>query len=166
VKDSEGRARPPGGPLNAGPSGPVRANLNHVPPAWVSSGAMFFVTVCCERRGVNQLSNEAVGVKLLESAQFYHNRGDWFARLFLVMPDHVHALIAPAPDKILHRLLGDWKRFTTTQCRVTWQKNFIDHRLRSHESWDEKANYIRMNPRRAGLITPAEKWPYILENSA
>ena len=82
------------------------------------------------------------------------------------MPDHVHALIVPAPDKSLATILGDWKRYASTQHQVTWQKNFIDHRLRSEESWEEKATYIRMNPIRAELIGQGEKWPYILENLA
>ena len=166
MKSSEGRARPPGGPANADSLSPTRTNLNHVPPAWVQTGALYFVTVCCERRGDNQLCHHRVGLMLLESAQFYHRRGHWFARLFLLMPDHVHALIAPAPDKTLGGLLGDWKRFATNQCGIAWQKNFIDHRLRSNECWDETANYIRSNPQRAGLINMAEKWSYVIENSA
>jgi REP element-mobilizing transposase RayT len=127
---------------------------------------MFFITVCCETRGTNQLCHPVLAAKLLEAVRFYHTRGDWYARLFLLMPDHVHALIAPAPDKTLGRLLGDWKRFTSTQHGLAWQKNFIDHRLRSDESWDEKVTYIRMNPSRAGLVAREEQWPYLIENSA
>jgi REP element-mobilizing transposase RayT len=125
---------------------------------------MFFVTGCCAQRGRNQLCAPDPGHALLASAQFYHDRHDWFLRLFLLMPDHFHALIGPAPDKRLSRLLGDWKRFTTTQHHIDWQKNFIDHRLRSNESWELKAAYIRLNPVRAGLIKEGEPWPYLIEN--
>jgi putative transposase len=168
----EGRARPPGGPNEApqevGPPGgrplPQRINLNHATPSWVKPGAMFFITVCCECRGENQLCMPAIASTLLDAAQFYHDRGDWFCRLFLLMPDHVHALIAPAPDKDLRRMVADWKRFTAQKCEIVWQKNFFDHRLRSDESWDEKANYIRQNPVRAGLMSTTQPWPHLIEN--
>ena len=96
--------------------------------------------------------------------RFYHERGDWFCRRFLLMPDHVHALIAPTPDKRIDRLIGDWKRFTNLKSGIVWQKNFFDHRLRSDESWDKKADYIRSNPMRAGLAREDETWPYLIEN--
>jgi putative transposase len=105
-----------------------------------------------------------VGRALLDSAQFYHTRGDWFCRIFVLMPDHFHAMLAPAPDKQLTRLIGDWKRFTATRLKIDWQKNFFDHRLRSDESWEEKAHYIRMNPVRAGIIPESERWTYMIEN--
>ena len=79
------------------------------------------------------------------------------------MPDLFHALLATAPDKDFRRVLGDWKRFARLQEGIVWQKNFIDHRLRSGESWEE-AHYIRMNPVRAGLIHEGEPWPYLIEN--
>jgi putative transposase len=75
-------------------------------------------------------------------------------------------LVAPAPDKTLNRVLGDWKRFTSTQHGIAWQKNFIDHRIRSDENVEEKATYIRMNPFRAGLIGGGEESPCPLEHSA
>ena len=160
----KGRARPPGGPQETPQSLPARVNLNHATPSWVRPGSMFFVTGCCAERGRNRLCFPDLGHALLASAQFYHERHDWFLRLWLLMPDHFHALIAPAPDKQLNRLLGAWKRFTTTQHQIDWQKNFIDHRLRSDESWELKAQYIRQNPVRAGLIKEGEIWPYMIEN--
>lgn len=162
--NSEGKARPPGGPLGYSPAIPARVNLNHRTPPWVRPGAMFFITGCCRTRGANQLCQPEIGRALLDCAQFYHARGDWFVRLFLLMPDHFHALIAPAIDKNLSGLLGDWKRFTATHHGADWQKNFTDHRLRSDESSEEKARYIRMNPVRAGLISEGEAWPFLIEN--
>ena len=75
-----------------------------------------------------------------------------------------NALVAPAPNKTLNRVLGDWKRFASTQHGIAWQKNFIDHRLRSDENVEEKATYIRMNPFRAVFIGGGEKWPHMIEH--
>ena len=154
-----GRARPPGGPSEL----PSRINLSHTPPGWVKNGSAFFVTVCCESRGTNQLCREPVASMLFDAARYYHERGMWYLRVLVLMPDHMHTLISPAPDRTLAKLVGDWKRFTAMRAGVVWQKNFVDHRLRAHESIDEKAHYIRMNPIRAGLISAGESWPYLIE---
>ncbi len=41
-----------------------------------------------------------------------------------------------------------------------WQKGFFDHILRSAESYDQKWDYVRQNPVRAGLVREAQDWPY------
>ncbi len=151
-----GRARPPGGP--------ERKPLDHTSPSWVTRGAVYFCTLCCEERGRNQLCHQATAEILFEAARHYHQRRDWFLRQMLLMPDHLHALIAPAPDKILARLVGDWKRYTATKAGLRWQKNFFEHRLRGHEGWEEKAAYIRNNPVRAGLCRSGEPWPFQIES--
>ena len=56
-----------------------------------------------------------------------------------------------------------WKRFVATNSQVVWQRDFFDHRLRSDESYLEKAHYIRMNPVRAGLVPVQEEWKWIWE---
>ena len=125
---------------------------------------MFFITLCCEIRGQNQLCLPAVAEIQFAAARHYHENQDWFLRLLLLMPDHLHALIAPAPDRKLHELVGNWKRFVTGKTGIGWQKNFFDHRLRNDESWEEKAAYIRANPVRAGLLGENETWPYQLQH--
>ena len=47
-----------------------------------------------------------------------------------------------------------------------WQAGFLDHLLRSGESYAEKWNYVRMNPVRAGLIEQSEDWPFAGEIEA
>ncbi|MEY3773267.1 MAG: hypothetical protein RLZZ129_47 [Verrucomicrobiota bacterium] len=125
---------------------------------------MFFLTICCEIRGKNQLCLPDVAETQFAAARHYHESQDWFLRLMLLMPDHLHALIAPAPDLKLHELVGNWKRYVTGQAGIGWQKNFFDHRLRSDESWEEKAAYIRANPVRAGLMRENETWPYQIQH--
>ena len=122
------------------------------------------MTICCEERGTNQLCHFGVAEVLLGAALHYHERQDWFVRQMPLMPDHVHALIAPAPDRILSRLVGDWKRYTATRANIGWQKNFFEHRLRGSEGWEEKAAYIKANPVRAGLCQPGEPWPFQIEH--
>lgn len=137
--------------------------MNHAPPSWVRPGAMFFITICCKKRIVNQLCLPEVAKILFNAAHHYHKQQDWYLKLLLLMPDHLHALMVNAPDKKLAELVGSWKRFVSIKTGVIWQKNFFDHRLRSEDSWEEKAAYIRANPVRAGLIQENQTWPYMIQ---
>ena len=44
---------------------------------------------------------------------------------------------------------------------IEWQRDFFEHRLRGSESYREKADYILLNPVRAGLARTPEEWPHI-----
>jgi mono/diheme cytochrome c family protein len=76
------------------------------------------------------------------------------------MPDHLHALISFPYKRPMRQIMSDWKRFLATESKIEWQRDFFDHRLRKEESYREKADYIRANPVRAGLITRPEEWAY------
>jgi putative transposase len=78
------------------------------------------------------------------------------------MPDHVHFLASFPPDGRMEDVVARWKRYTSTHAKIRWQRDFFDHRLRSDESFGEKADYILENPVRAGLIDHFEKWPFVL----
>ena len=79
------------------------------------------------------------------------------------MPDHVHFLLRFTQDVGMKEAIECWKRYTATHADIRWQRDFFDHRLRRDENFEEKADYIRQNPVRAGLVKKAEDWPYCLE---
>ena len=56
-----------------------------------------------------------------------------------------------------------WKKYLASHARIAWQRDFFDHRLRSDESYQEKAYYIRMNPVHAGLVATPADWDYVLD---
>jgi REP element-mobilizing transposase RayT len=157
LKPDLGSGRPPDGRRE-------RTRMCHTPPHWVRDGSLYFITLCCAPRGKNQLCQPAVADMLFSAARHYHESHRWYLRLMLLMPDHLHALLAPAPTESLHKLIGTWKSFVAKTTGVEWQKNFFDHRLRTDESWEEKASYIRANPLRAGLIKPDGVWPYQIQH--
>src|ERR1700756_2257160 len=51
--------------------------------------ACYFVTICCARRGTNQLAHDQIAAALFETIKFRNAKGLWYVRLGLVMPDHV-----------------------------------------------------------------------------
>lgn len=143
------------------PDLPQRKRLHHVTPPWVSNGAVFFVTINAKKRSSDALVRDSRGSNLLASAAHYHDRNVWWLHLMLLMPDHLHALLAIPPDRELVRTISAWKSYQTKTLKIEWQPGFFDHRLRTHESLDEKALYIAMNPVRAGLVPRPEDWPYV-----
>jgi putative transposase len=88
----------------------------------------------------------------------------WRIGRYVVMPDHVHFFAQPAPDsKTLSHFMRDWKRWTSGRISQVlhleppiWQAEFFDHLLRSTHSYEQKWNYVRENPVRAGFVAQPE----------
>ena len=140
---------------------PSRKPLSHTRVFEAHSGSIYFLTVCAVPRGVNTLADDRVASALWQNVCFCHARGDWFPLLFLIMPDHVHGLFSFPPEGEMRKTVSAWKKFTAHALGIEWQRDFFDHRLRSDESFDEKAAYIAENPVRAGLCKTAEAWSYV-----
>lgn len=88
---------------------------------------------------------------------------------FLLMPDHLHALLSFALDESMSDVIRDWKRFHTRSKGVTWQDGYFDHRMRADERGTQlstKMNYIRQNPVVAGLCAKAQDWPWVIDRFA
>jgi putative transposase len=143
---------------------PIRKPLNHSAHFHGRFGATYFITVCCQRRGANQLCTDRVANVLFETARRYHASQRWHLKLLLLMPDHLHMLIGIPGDAQLANLIRDFKRITTRIANITWQRNFFDHRLRHDESENEKVAYIRANSVRARLIEPKDHWPFAINS--
>jgi REP element-mobilizing transposase RayT len=140
-----------------------RKKLSHDVPAWVPDGSLYFVTIHCLQRATAQLTVPSVAEGVLESVAYYHRTGRWFARLFLLMPDHAHGLVAFPSGESMRRVVSDWKRYTARRDGIRWQRDFFEHRIRPGENWDMKSTYIRENPVRAGLIVTPMQWPWYME---
>jgi len=146
---------------SAGKNGDSKSRMNHETPLWVrESQAIFFITICCKTRGANQLAQEPVGTALIESVDFRNEAGIWWCSSFVVMPDHVHALIQFSETLPMIRAIRTWKSWTAKQHGVAWQSQWFEHRLRDTGSWREKSAYIMNNPVRAGLVEDSKDWPW------
>ena len=141
-----------------------RHSLPHHVPLWVDpQKEVYFITITCQHRGRMQLTNPALASLLLDTVKHRHERFIWFAHIFLLMPDHVHALLSFPPSRnTVQQTVTNWKRWTARQMGIEWQRDFFEHRLRSDESWREKADYILANPVRKGLVAEASQWSHVL----
>jgi REP element-mobilizing transposase RayT len=137
--------------------------LPHDVPLWVDTQKeVYYLTINCEQRGTNQLATADTAEALFQSVMFRQEQGLWFAYLFLIMPDHVHALVSfPPSTRTIQGVVSDWKRWTARHLGIVWQKDFFEHRLRHDESARAKSDYILANPVRANLVARPEDWPYV-----
>src|SRR5262245_46334586 len=142
---------------------PQRKRLPHDVPLFIDpSQEVYFITVCCDERGRNQLAVEELAAGLFESIEHRNIQHIWYAYLFVVMPDHVHALLSFPPYRdSIKQTVRLWKHWTAAKFGIKWQKDFFEHRLRQEESRREKADYILNNPVRAGLVKEPREWPYV-----
>lgn len=80
---------------------------------------------------------------------------------FVVMPNHVHLLIAPRDEWELETLMQSLKRYCARQINAAlkrkdtslWQKGFYDHIVRNEAELQRCREYIRLNPEKARLRT-------------
>jgi REP-associated tyrosine transposase len=141
--------------------------LHHRMPHWVEPGALFHIRIRLDREKPQKLlTDPALAEPILDSAKFYEAKMLWRITLFLLMPDHVHAVLSFVRDKSMSEVIRDWKRFHKRTNRVIWQEGYFDHRLRADErgiQLSAKLNYIRQNPVAAGLCATADDWPWIID---
>ncbi|SDR68790.1 transposase [Opitutus sp. GAS368] len=143
------------------PSYPGR--LAHQTPAWVETGATYHIRISVDLGQTLPLTDPKIGSALLDSVRFYHERCRWNCRLFLLMPDHLHALLTFPYDKDMGTIIAAWKGYQAKHLGIHWQGNYFDHRIRRRDELEEKAAYLRLNPVRKNLCTHDEVWPWMLE---
>jgi REP element-mobilizing transposase RayT len=139
------------------------SSLPHDIPLWVDpSKEIYFITINCRRRFENQLALPQVAEQMFATIEHRQQKFLWWPYLFLLMPDHLHALFSfPPSGKPLRVVVSKWKEWTAKQVGIDWQDDFFEHRLRREESRREKADYILDNPVRSGLVSKAEDWPFV-----
>ena len=117
---------------------PVRKKLPHTIPQWVAEGSWFFITIKCVPPGKNQLCRADTGDAVLAAMKHNHEKLVWQCRLCLLMPDHLHAILAFPREPGMGMVIKNWKKYVAGKHGVDWQRDFFDHRLRDHHELDEK----------------------------
>jgi len=140
---------------------PVRRKLPHAIPQWVAEGSWFFITIKCMPPGRNHLCQAETGDAVLAAMKYNREKLIWHCRLCLLMPDHLHAILAFPRESGMKMAIKNWKKYVAGKHDVDWQRDFFDHRLRDHHKLEEKTRYILMNPVRKGLCERAEDWVWV-----
>jgi REP element-mobilizing transposase RayT len=132
--------------------------LHHEVPHWVHDGAQFHIRLRTEAESSPPLIEPSLATELISAAQYYHEQRRWFCRLFLLMPDHIHAIISFPPNAGMSPIIGEWKRYTARSLGIRWQSNYFDHRLRDESEATKTYAYILQNPVASELCARDTNW--------
>ena len=134
-----------------------------------SQRAFFITTVTWKRLPI--FRNEARARLLLDVMFDYRDQGKYSLHEFVIMPDHIHALLTPSPSISLERAVqfikgGFSYRLRKVEKMEVWQPSFTNHRIRDVEDCERHRDYIRLNPVRARLVLDAREYPHSSANPA
>ena len=86
---------------------------------------------------------------------------------WVIMPNHVHALIETLPGFPLGGIVHSWKSFSAKQANKLlartgpfWMEDYFDRYIRSEEHFVAATQYIEQNPVKAGLVRSADDWQW------
>ena len=96
---------------------------------------------------------------------------------FVIMPDHVHAMIWLPESQAISSFMDRWKERSSKRIQAyykqhfatywsklednhVWQARYYDFNIESSSKVEEKLAYMHANPVRAGLAPRPEDWPY------
>ena len=136
------------------------------PGRLISPPGTYFVTFSTwQRRRLFVVENY---VRLFLQALYrYRREGRFLLHTFVVMPEHVHLILTPAPDVTIEhavQLIKGGYSHALGQIlgrkREIWQRGFTDHRIRNDRDFLIHREYIHHNPIARGVVTDLSEYRY------
>ena len=148
-----------------------------------------FVTFSCYHRR-RMLDCEPLREALLELLALKLNEYGGICSGYVVMPDHVHAIVWFEASGELSRFMKSWKQTSSQKLKRMlrgvapryadkvsldepfWQPKYYPFSLYSRKKAEEKLDYMHLNPVTAGLVERAIDWKwssarhYLLDESS
>ncbi len=147
------------------------------------------------RRRIEQALDQGIGAcylrrpeiaRIVENALLHFDGTRYQLHAWVVMPNHVHALITPLHGESLSAILHSWKSYTAKEAKKAlgaratrpqegrenaaetaalpggkfWQEEYFDRMIRDEAHWFNVVRYIEENPVKAGLCARPEDWPF------
>ena len=96
--------------------------------------------------------------QIVVNALMFFERERQTMHTLVVMPNHVHVLVTPAPGWTLDKLTQSWKGFTAREINShlgregpLWQQESFDRIVRHEAHFERVVRYIAENPKKARL---------------
>ena len=140
-------------------------------------GAVHFVTFSTHQRR-RFLSPERTRFIVMETLQECLERHQAACHGFVVMPNHVHAVLSVAEVATIEGFLQAWKKTSSYRIKrfyaqelthyndscpkdcAVWQARFYDYLVEGEEKFSEKIQYMHNNPVSAGLVVEFLDWKW------
>ena len=141
------------------------------------NSAIYFITFSCfkNRNLLEKDRSKGIVINVLNS-QLRKRQGLCYG--FVVMPNHVHALIRLEEEGSLPEFMKQWKRLSSyyikrlykTQLQgylsaieledPIWNRKYYSFPIESREKLIEKLSYMHNNPIKAGLVAESNDWAF------
>jgi putative transposase len=110
-----------------------------------------------------QQTAEIIVAKILE----YRDRQNYLLHDFVLMPNHLHLILTPAPGVSLEKAMQLMKGGSSHEIHRArgnkmeiWQAGFHESSVTSWSEYQKKRDYVQYNPVAAKLVDKAEEWVY------
>jgi putative transposase len=93
----------------------------------------------------------------------YRAQGKFLLHAFVIMPDHFHALITPAPQVSLEKAMQFIKggfSFRLKSKRDVWERSFNESQVMAAEKFVSCVRYIEQNPVRKRMVSEAAAYQF------
>ncbi|MFC1712683.1 transposase [Candidatus Poribacteria bacterium] len=104
---------------------------------------------------------------IIENALLHFDGERYYLHGWVIMPNHVHALITPRRAHRLLDIVRSWKSYTANKANrilgrngTLWQAGYFDRFIRNDHHFAAALAYIEDNPVKAGLCSKPEEWRY------
>jgi putative transposase len=127
--------------------------------------SIHFITIVTRERGF-WFRDEVCCRGLLESLEHHRRRLDLACCAYVLMPDHLHALLCQKSEgELVPDLVREFKKWTSRRCRPAhypgqslWQDQYDDVPVPGSEAARTKIEYVHNNPVRKGITERPEKY--------
>lgn len=118
--------------------------------------------------GACHLLRKDIAELVADALRHFHS-SRYLLHEWVIMPNHVHAIVWPMPNFLLGDILKSWKQFTSRRARKIlalapeqpfWQTESYDHWIRNDQEKARITRYIRNNPVSAGLCKQPDDWDW------
>ena len=150
-------------------------------------GLVFFVTTTIVHHDPILGFGSQYYLILIESLKFVLSKYQAALFAYVLMPSHIHLVIATQEKKNISDLLRDFKKYTSTKIRQQlqkdgksdtierlrvnangkrnqvfklWMERFDDLVIENDKTLQIKIDYIHNNPVKAGFVDQPEQWEY------
>jgi putative transposase len=128
-------------------------------------GSIHFLTTVTSVRG-NWFLDAEICQRLLEFFEKYRARYHLDCYGWVLMPDHVHALVVQnCSELVIPSLMKGFKQITSRQCkppafpdRPLWHSRYDDVSVPGHDAARTKMEYMHNNPVEGGLVINPEDY--------
>ena len=121
----------------------------------------FVTTVTASRRRLFQVESNA---RLILDVMFHaRDAGRFSLHAFVVMPDHLHALLTPAPDVSLEKTMQFIKGGFSYRLHsniTVWERGFNEAQVLNPDKFAALKAYIEENPVRARLVLSSREYAF------